>query len=176
MAIAIHSRRRHVTHRPPLMRHRTTESNAALPLIVVVLLAIGVTALLVSSQMLEISVPRSLIPAMQPAAPSRPTDGAVPVSKMSVSPVAEHAAVAPAAPADPTLRVLVVGARSRVANTDNLGVVFYAAPREGARQPAGLLEGTTVTVLELSGDEWARVQSDLKKSGWVRARYLVPAE
>ena len=33
-----------------------------------------------------------------------------------------------------------------------------------------------VTVLERSGDEWARVQSDSKKAGWVRAQYLVPAE
>ena len=67
---------------------------------------------------------------------------------------------------------LAVGARARVANTDTMGVVFYAAPRDGTRQPAGLLEGTMVTVLEHSGEEWARVQSDSKKSGWVRAQYL----
>ena len=55
-------------------------------------------------------------------------------------------------------------------------MVFYAAPRDNARQPAGLLEGTTVTVLEVSGEEWARVQSDAKKSGWVRVAYLAPVE
>ena len=49
---------------------------------------------------------------------------------------------------------MAVGTRAKVANTDGLGVVLYAAPRDNARQPAGLLEGTPVTVLERSGDEW----------------------
>jgi Bacterial SH3 domain len=98
----------------------------------------------------------------EPLAP--PTEGAQP------PPAAEDAQPAPES------HELAVGGRARVANTDNLGVVLYAAPRDGARQPAGLLEGTSVTVLERSGEEWARVQSDSKKAGWVRAQYLVPAE
>jgi len=164
------------------MRQRTSESNAALPLIVVMLLAIGVTALVLSSQMAEISLPRTLIPSFHPAAPTRPVDGAVPVAKLSVGtaavPVLEAQPGPEAAAVDDAVTTpeVAVGAHARVANTDNLGVVFYAAPRDNARQPAGLLEGTTVTILERSGQEWARVQSDSKKSGWVRAQYLVPAD
>lgn len=186
MAIAVRVGRRHVTHRPPWVRRRTDGTDAALPLVLVMLLTIGVTGLVLSSQMLEISLPRTLVPTFHPAAPSRPVDGATPVAKLSpstaaVEPVAAvppalqaPAAEAASAPSKPL--ALAVGARARVANTDNLGVVFYAAPRDGARQPAGLLEGTTVTVLERSGQEWARVQADSKKSGWVHAQYLAPAE
>ena len=182
MAIAVHAGRRHVTHRPPWGRHRTAGADAALPLVVVMLLTIGVTALVLSSQLVQVSLPRTLVPAFQPAAPGRPVDGATPVAKWSPSsPNVEPAAAPPvpaaeaaSAPSEPA--ALAVGARARVANTDNLGVVFYAAPRDGARQPAGLLEGTMVTVLERSDPEWARVQADSKKSGWVRAQYLAPAE
>jgi hypothetical protein len=184
MAIAIHTNRRHVTHRPPMMRARPAESNAALPLVMVVLLTIGITGLLLSSQILEISVPRSLIPTWQRAAPSRPTEGATPVAKTATTTMEKstESPAAPPAPVDASAQpasvtpALAAGARARVANTDNRGVVFYAAPRDNARQPAGLLEGTTVTVLEVSGEEWARVQSDAKKSGWVRAAYLAPVE
>ena len=148
------------------------------------LLTIAVTSLVLPTQLAEIALPRTLIPSFHPAAPSRPVDGATPVTKMSLKKPAEPVAAAPEsagppadsadAPSKPA--ALAVGARARVANTDNLGVVLYAAPRDNARQPAGLLEGTTVTILERSGDEWARVQSDSKKSGWVRAQYLSPAE
>jgi Bacterial SH3 domain len=191
VAVAIRSGRRQVTHRPLWVRPHEPESNAALPLIVVVLLTVGVTAWLLSSQMLEVSLPRNVIPKLPPSVPSRPTEGAAPMSRIALSattepasaepltPVAEDAPPAPAAedaqPA-PESHELAVGGRAQVANTDNLGVVLYAAPRDGARQPAGLLEGTTVTVLERSGEEWARVQSDSKKAGWVRAQFLVPAE
>ncbi|MFN8634970.1 MAG: hypothetical protein U0893_14020 [Chloroflexota bacterium] len=46
------------------------------------------------------------------------------------------------------------GSQARVANTDGQGVVLLlgAAP-ECPSSPAGLLEGTAVTVLEISGDE-----------------------
>jgi len=172
------------------MRQRSAAPDAALPLVLVILLTIGVTALILSSQLLDISLPRNLVPAYHPAAQERPVDGAAPVAKLSLDAPTQSVAVAPPGPAEagspdaiaegvtppPVPSELAVGARARVANTDNLGVVFYAAPRDNARQPAGLLEGTAVTVLERSGDEWARVQSDSKKSGWVRAQYLVSAE
>jgi Bacterial SH3 domain len=182
VAVAIRSGRRQVTHRPLWVRPHEPESNAALPLIVVVLLTVGVTAWLLSSQMLEVSLPRNVIPKLPPAVPSRPTEGAARMSRIALSATAEPALAAQPAPVAedaqpaPEPHELAVGGRARVANTDNLGVVLYAAPRDGARQPAGLLEGTAVTVLERSGEEWARVQSDSKKAGWVRAQYLVPAE
>ena len=182
MAIAVHPSRRYVTHRPPWVRQRAAESNAALPLIVVVMLAVGITGLLLSSQMLDVSLPRSLARSGGQAASHRPTDGAKPASAISPSAPAEQARIArggqeaASPPAAEARWGLATGARARVANTDNLGVVLYAAPRDDARQPAGLLEGTSVTVLDLSGDAWARVQSDSKQSGWVRAAYLVPAE
>ena len=183
MAIAVDSGRRHVPHRPPWIRPRATEADSALPFVMVVLLAVGATWLLLSSQMLEITVPRSLIPKTRPAAPAKstlmtpmsaaaateePTSTEAPV----VTPPAPGADTTPPAPES---RGLTVGAQARVANTDGLGVVFSAAPRDGTRLPAGLLEGTVITILELSGEDWARVQSDGKKTGWVRAAYLTPA-
>ena len=182
MAIAVRSGRRHVTHRPPLVRQRAAGAGAAVPLIVVMLLTVAVTVLVLPSQIAEISLPRTLVPSFHPAAPSRPVDGATPVTKMSLTGPTERVNAAPpgtaAESAEPPLipAELGAGARARVANTDNLGVVFYAAPRDNARQPAGLLEGTVVTILERSGQEWARVQADSKRLGWVRAQYLVPTE
>ena len=182
MAIAVQSGRRRVTHRPPMLRRRSGESDAPLPLVAVMLFTMVAMGLVVTSHLMDFSLPRSLVPTFHPAAPSRPADGATPVAPLSVSTSKlEAAAVQPESSAEEgsataTQPALDVGARARVANTDNMGVVFYAAPRDNARQPAGLLEGTVVTVLERSGDEWARVQSDSKKSGWVRAQYLVSAE
>src|SRR5688572_19085844 len=97
MAIAVRSGRRHVTHRPPWVRRRAAGSDAALPLVVVMLLTVVVTALVLSSQVAEISLPRSLVPTFQPAAPSRPVDGATPVAKMSLNKTMEPAAPVPAA-------------------------------------------------------------------------------
>ena len=184
MAIAVHTGRRHVTHRPPWVRQHRASADTATPLMLVILLTIGITSLVLSWHWFDVSLPRNLIPTYRPAAPSRPVDGATPVATLSqtgakaeATPAAAPAGSAPERaepPASPD--ALAVGARARVANTDNMGVVFYAAPRDGTRQPAGLLEGTMVTVLERSGEEWARVQSDAKKSGWVRARYLAPAQ
>lgn len=185
MAVAVSERPRHVVHRPPWVRQRGDESNAALGLVVVLLLTIGITGMLLSWQVLDVSLPRTLSPASSTAALDRPADGAAPAMKLPLAAPADEVSAAPvadapAAPApvahDPAPPALDAGARARVANTDGLGVVFYAAPRDNARQPAGLLEGRVVTVLERSGDEWARVQSDAKQSGWVRAQYLVPAE
>jgi hypothetical protein len=130
----------------------------------------------------------SLIPRLtaRQVVPARPADGAAPVPKSATAAIADEAAVAqpePAAEATPpdqaapttqTAGELTAGTRARVANTDGLGVVFYAAPQPGARRPAGLLEGTTVTIVEVAGNEWARVQSDARQTGWVRAEFLVP--
>ena len=181
MAIAVHAGRRRVTHRPPMLRRRSGESDAPLPLVAVMLFTMVAMGLVVTSHLMDISLPRSLVPTFHPAAPSRPVDGATPVAQLSVSTSKLDAATQPESSAEEgsaaaTQPALDVGARARVANTDNMGVVFYAAPRDNARQPAGLLEGTVVTVLERSGDEWARVQTDSKKSGWMRAQYLVSAE
>ena len=188
MAIAVHQSRHHVVHRPPWVRQRGDESNAALGLVVVLLLTIGITGMLLSWQVLDVSLPRTVGPSFSSAAPNRPTDGAAPAiehplaatpAEVSAAP-ADDAPAAPAPvmsdPAPPEPPALAAGARATVANTDGMGVVLYAAPRDNARQPAGLLEGTPVTVLERSGDAWARVQSASKQAGWVRAQYLVPAE
>ena len=186
MATTVDSGRRPGRHRPPWRRPRTTEPDSALPFILVVLLAAGAAWLLLSSQLLEITVPRSLIPKERPATLSRPIQGTTPVSTMSAAPPMEEPtegpAVTPPAPAaeatplTPESRGLAVGAQARIANTDGLGVVFHAAPRAGARLPAGLLEGTMTIVLELSGEDWARVQSDGRKIGWVHVAYLALAD
>jgi hypothetical protein len=175
MAIALRSGRRHVTHRPPWVRRRANDDGARLALFMVALLSLVAAALVLSGQVLQVSIPRSLVPQSRPAVTNRPTDGAVPASKMLMAASVEQSAVAPPAAAE-TARVLAVGVQARVANTDGLGVVFYSAPRASARMPAGLLEGTPVTVLELADGEWARVRSDARHAGWVRAAYLTPAD
>src|SRR3712207_7501276 len=53
------------------------------------------------------------------------------------------------------------------------GVILHAEPRRGARTPGGLLEGTRVTLLELAGDEWARVRSEEHTSELQSRQYLV---
>jgi hypothetical protein len=178
MAIAIQPRRRIVAHRPRAHR-RMTEPESALPLVLLTAIIIVAATLVLTGHLFEISVPRSLIPSMHPAAPTRPTDGAIPVTKLSLTTTSKSlTGTLPDAAENPDVATeqVEVGARARVANTDNQGVVLYAAPRDNARQPAGLLEGTAVSVLEVSGTEWARVQTDSKKGGWVRAAYLAPAE
>ena len=186
MAIAIDPGRRHAPHRPPWVRPRPTESDSALPFVMVVLLTVGATALLLSSQLLEITIPRSLVPKTRSVTLSRLIQDAPPATELVAAAATEEpteglavtppAPVAEAPPPAPEPPALAVGARARVANTDNLGVAFSSAPRDGARLPAGLLEGATVTVLERSGEDWARVQSDGKQAGWVRTMYLAPAD
>lgn len=186
MTIAIDPGRGHVPHRPPWMRPRAAETDSALPFVMVVLLTVGATALLLSSQMLDITVPRSLIPKARSTALSRPIQDAPPATALvaaaategpTESPaVAPPAPVAEAATPAPEPLALDVGAQARVANTDGLGVVFSSAPRDGSRLPAGLVEGTNVTIVERAGEDWARVQSDGNKAGWVRTAYLAPAD
>jgi len=104
-----------------------------------------------------------------PEAVEAPADPSAPV-------VAAAAPPAPAAPSAPAEDVLAVGGHAKVVNTDGQGVVLYAAPRPSGRQPAGLLEGTVVTVLELQEADWAQVQSAAKQTGWVHASFLTPAD
>lgn len=65
--------------------------------------------------------------------------------------------------------------RMRVANPDGEGVVLRASPRVDDRTPRGLLERTTVTVLERVGGDWARVRADSGLEGRVPTAYLAPA-
>jgi uncharacterized protein YgiM (DUF1202 family) len=62
----------------------------------------------------------------------------------------------------------------RVTNTRGEGVVLRASPRDDDRTPRGFLEGETVTLLERSGADWARVRGDNGQEGWVPSHYLEP--
>lgn len=196
MAVVVHPRRRPVAHRPLWMRQREAEAGTgvALGIVIVAVLAIGIAALVLSGQIVQVTVPHIMSQIIGPAPSSRPVEGVVQAPKLSAAALATTphgaatgssdataatsadgpAATTDEAPAPPT-PALAVGARARIANTDGMGVVLYAAPRAGARQPAGLLEGTQVTVLDLSGSEWARVQADNRQAGWVHASFLTPA-
>ena len=63
--------------------------------------------------------------------------------------------------------------KGRIANTDGAGVVLRNSPNDGDRRPAGFLDGTNVTVLERSGNDWVQVRADNGLQGWIPARYLV---
>lgn len=108
-------------------------------------------------------------PVVAAAAPPAPAGPSAPVAAAAVP-------SASAAPSAPAAGVLAVGGHAKVVNTDGQGVVLYAAPRPSGRQPAGLLEGTVVTVLELQDADWAQVQSASKQTGWVHASFLAPAD
>jgi len=109
-----------------------------------------------------------------PNAPSPPASGVTPVPPPPLQPPEVPAAAAseppPAGAAAPN-----EAQRFRVVNTDGLGVVLHTAPRQDARVPRGLLEGTRVTVLERSDDEWAHVRADNGLEGWVPLKYLTPS-
>jgi len=184
MAVAVDPHRRHVAHRPPWIRQREAESGAGLALGMIGMLAVGLVALVLSGQFVQVSIPGFIRHVIEPAQPSRPVEGIVAPTRFSAAALstksmdvtaADPADEAVAPVADPAPPALAVGARARVVNTDGVGVVLYAAPRANARQPAGLLEGTTVTVLELSDADWARVRSDSRQAGWVHASFLAPA-
>lgn len=67
------------------------------------------------------------------------------------------------------------GKRFRIIGTGGRGVVMYSAPREGARLPAGVLEGAVVSVLETAPGGWTRISADGGRTGWVRSQFLGPA-
>lgn len=65
--------------------------------------------------------------------------------------------------------------RGRIANTDGAGVVLRNSPNDGDRRPAGFLDGTNVTVVARSGNDWVQVRADNGLQGWIPARYVAPA-
>jgi hypothetical protein len=185
MAIAIDTGRRPASPRPLWMRRQTAEPEAALTGLMLGLLLAGFLVAALVPQILD-SVPLHLPrPRAERTNPARPTAGVVPPAapaQAEAAPLQGEPAVEPAVrPTAPEERAdaapgLTVGARARVANTDGLGVVLHTAPRADARQPAGLLEGTRVTVVELVGAEWARVQAENRQGGWVATTFLAATE
>jgi hypothetical protein len=149
----------------------------------VALAFVSITVLLLSEPALAITVPRILTGATPRSVEARPRDGAPSAADRSSVAGAEEPALEPpvetavavAEERGPSASGLAVGGRARVANTAGAGVILHAAPRVGARRPAGLLDGTPVAVMELVGEEWVRVRSDANLEGWVPVAYLVPA-
>lgn len=148
----------------------------------VALAFVSITILLLSTPTLTVTVPRSLTGATPRSVEARPRDGAAPppaaeaLAQAPLAPAAEPPAETVADESGPSAPGLSVGGRARVVNTSGSGVILHAAPRAGARRPAGLLDGTPVTVLELAGGGWVRVQSDANLHGWVPSTYLAPAD
>jgi len=147
----------------------------------VLLVMVSLAVATVIEQNLEVQGLRSVLPQAEKHRPARPVDGSQaslpPPVVAPAQPPAEMSAETPVAPPEPVAVPapgLTVGSRARVANTDGLGVVLHSAPSAGARQPAGLLEGTAITVVERAGEDWVRVESDSRQAGWVPASYLVP--
>jgi hypothetical protein len=75
----------------------------------------------------------------------------------------------------PTSPPIGAPSRLRVANTDGQGVVLRASARDDDRTPSALVEGTTVSVLEMSGTDWVHVHADSGLEGWIPSKYLMPA-
>jgi hypothetical protein len=173
------------------MRRQPPSHDTLLAAFMLALAIVSIAFPLLSTPSLTITLPRGLVGATSRSVEARPRDGAEPVAEHSPAVDAEESTRAQPAPvavlpapaaeivteeSDPPAARLEVGGRARVVNTDGAGVVLHAAPRAGARRPAGLLDGTAVAVLELVGEEWARVQSDSKLAGWVPAAYLAPVD
>jgi hypothetical protein len=156
--------------------------------VIFVVLGLIVVQVALQSSPAEASTVRQLASAMAgPSTVSRPRLGAVaPASQSAPAEVAPASAVdgtvrsggdaLASPPPDPAPAAIQTGARARVANTDNLGVVLRTAPKIEARVPRGLLEGAAVTVLDRADSEWAHVRADNGQQGWVPIRYLAPAE
>lgn len=101
---------------------------------------------------------------------------AVPTAAPAASATPRATPAATAAPTSaPTSVAAASGRRARVVRTGGRGVVMYSAPRDGARLPAGVLEGAVVVVLDTASGGWTRVQVDGGRSGWVRSEFLAPA-
>jgi uncharacterized protein YgiM (DUF1202 family) len=80
-----------------------------------------------------------------------------------------------ALPAEGASSPAAAGDRMQIVNTDGLGVVLRTAPRDDARVPRGLAEGTRVTVLGRDGENWVLVRGDNRAEGWVPGQYLTPS-
>jgi hypothetical protein len=105
----------------------------------------------------------------EPTARPASTTAAPPAAE---APAVENGAQAPEPAPAPADRPLQAGDRARITGTGDTGVVLRRAPREDAREPRGLLEGTVVTVLNLAGDAWVQVKTDTGQPGWVPPQYL----
>ena len=181
MVIAADSRAGPVARRPSSARWRSTEPEAILAALMVVMLLIGFTAVV-----LAVWADRP------PVAPrERPIEGWVGGTPDAQAVGSSEASapvptIVPSAPppalsvsqSEPvaTGTVLAANGQVQVAHTAGRGVILHAEPRKDARMPSGLLEGTRVTVLELAGTDWARVQSAQGRVGWVPTAYLVPVD
>jgi hypothetical protein len=170
------------------MRQQASESSSLLAILMLALLTVGIVTVLMSFQAVQTVVLGDLMAMVQRSAPTRPTDGAMPPERAARLALKEASSVVPAETADsasgttvlmaqaaaeaPVNAGFAVGQRARIAHTDGQGVVLHASPSQSSRRPAGLLEGTAVTVLERSGNEWVRVQSDSKQAGWISTEYL----
>src|SRR4051812_21811638 len=95
MAVALHSQTRHVVHRPPWVRRRENDDGSRLALFMMVLLAIGFSGLILSGQWLNVTIPRSLMPPSGATITSRPTDGALPASRIQLAATPDQAAAEP---------------------------------------------------------------------------------
>ena len=178
MAIAAHAGGASVARRPAPTLRRSTEPDAVLAALMLVMVLIGFAAVVLAAQADHPpTAPRErpvegwvggppAVRAVESSEPSTPVSTIVP----TVQPLAPPAEPVRAEPA------LTVDGRARVVNTAGRGVVLHAEPRRGARMPAGLLEGASVTLLELAGEEWARVRSPQGRVGWVPTAYLAPAD
>jgi len=166
------------------MRPLPPRHDALLAALMVVVALASVASATLSAPVYTVTVPRSLIGVTRRSVETRPRDGSVPVATATLGVGIEAPAGAPPespAEASPpefaaSAPGLAVGTRARIVNTGGVGVVLHAAPRAGARRPAGLLEGRPVTVLELAGAEWTRVQADGKLAGWVPTGFLAPTD
>jgi len=161
------------------VRHRDMESTRTLTTLMLALIVAGVILAVLIEQVLESSSLHVSYAEPGRHRPVRPAEGAQP-SAANPQTVGMEPQVAttttPPAPESPPEPTLAVGARARVTNTHGVGVVLHSAPSRRARQPAGLLEGTRVTVLALDGPDWARVQSATRQAGWVPTSFLVPTD
>jgi hypothetical protein len=54
--------------------------------------------------------------------------------------------------------------------------VLRSLPRDDAREPRGLLEGSHVSVLDRVDDRWALVRAENGMEGWIPAEYLAGIE
>ena len=178
MAIAAHAGGAPFARRPAPPARRSTEPEAALAALMCVMLLLGCTAIVLAVQAARPNAaPRERplegwvggppdVRAVESSEPSTPVPTIVP----TVQPLAPPTEPVRAEPA------LAIDGRARVVNTAGRGVILHAEPRRGARLPTGLLEGAPVTLLELAGEEWARVRSPQGRVGWVPTAYLAPAD